>query len=174
MWHLSPAGSLASFPSIQSTLAKRKSVGFLIFSLQLHISLDRLQSCNSQNFPFRKLTFLPWRRRQEVTLKRLYVPTKLHDVETRKLISSFYLRFTLCYLRLQSPAKHVYTLLLFFYEGDRKINEAVKIRVISGTPCGGLRRATGVHKMKKTKVLPFCVVKISFLLFLAYVGTVYM
>jgi len=55
-----------------------------------------------------------------------------------------------------------------------KKKEAVEIRVTSGTPCGGLRHAMGAHKMKETKVLPFSVVKISFLLFLAYVGTVYM
>jgi hypothetical protein len=63
-----------------------------------------------------------------------------------------------------------------FVRKGQKRNESVKIRVISATPCGRLRRATGVHKMKKKKqkVLLFSVVKISFLLFLAYVGTVYM
>jgi hypothetical protein len=76
-------------------------------------------------------------------------------------------------LRLVSAVKQAQICYLeVCFRAKRK--KAVEIRATSGTPCGGLRRATGAHKMKETKVLPFSVVKISFLLFLAYVGTVYM
>lgn len=184
MWHLRfiwkscIVRSLHNSSSIHSANAKRKCLGSHILSvhpLLLSFLLDLLQPCAYSYCPSCELNFLPWRCRQKVTLKFWFGSIKLHDVKSENRFSSLstWTFASLFDLNLGSRVKHVkicYLEVCFCV----KRNEAVEIRVTSGTPCGGLRRATGAHKMKETKVLPFSVVKISFLLFLAYVGSVYM
>ena len=61
--------------------------------LLLNFLLDLWQPSTSSYCPPCELTFLPWRCRQEVTLKICYVSTKLHDFKPpppkKKRFSSF-------------------------------------------------------------------------------------